>query len=49
MAIGPTPPGTGVISPARSLAVSKSKSPTLPGSYPESITTAPGYYTKSHL
>lgn len=31
MVIGPTPPGTGVISEARSAADSKSTSPTLPG------------------
>ena len=43
--IGPTPPGTGVISPARSTALSKSTSPTSPSSVrlmPTSITAAPG-------
>ena len=51
MVIGPTPPGTGVIAPATSLAEAKSTSPTnrvLPGSapatrlIPTSITVAPG-------
>jgi hypothetical protein len=46
MVIGPTPPGTGVIIPATSLALSKSTSPhSLPSGrrlMPTSITTAPG-------
>ncbi len=45
MVMGPTPPGTGVIQPARSLAPSKSTSPTsLPSSVrlmPTSMTMAP--------
>ncbi len=40
--IGPTPPGTGVIRLASSAAASYSTSPTLPGLYPASSTTAPG-------
>src|SRR5215216_8033040 len=43
--MGPTPPGTGVIAPATSLAASKSTSPTSPSSVrlmPTSTTAAPG-------
>lgn len=49
MAIGPTPPGTGVIKRARVEAVWKSASPTLPGLHPTSITTAPGLMSSPRI